>query len=273
MSCYFKIKDVKVVSLMIKETFAIDLSDFTLVLLKLRYEQFCVEHKVLNVEVFINNLNLSKDLQNELLAFIFRNEFELFRDPALWRSLKEEVLPSFTRDIQYRVWIPSCFEGSELLSFLILRAEMGMVNKLQVIYTTPIENLNRAKIGFAYDERKYAQNLSNYKRIDGVDLDEKYFQNKSNMLVPINSLFDNTVYKEFCEVKNGILNKNVNLVLYRNRLLRYNKNLQKVVCDNLLSSLKVGGFLTLGIKENLPIENSMGKFRVFNKKESIYKKI
>ena len=272
MSCYFKIKDVKDVSAFIKETFDIDLRNFTLALLKLRYEQFCDKHKITNVSVLINNIGVNTKLSNELLSFVFRNEFELFRDPALWRSLKEDVSPNFSRDIQYKVWIPSCFEGAELLSFLILRAEMDLVDKIQVIYTTPLKALNRVKTGFLFDERKHGLNFSNYKRIEGIDLDDKYFIKKLDLLVPVENLFDNTIYREFCEIKNGNFNKNVNLILYRNRLLRYNKSQQLEVCNNLFSCLKTGGFLALGIKENLPLENSTGRFITFNEKESIYKK-
>jgi len=272
MNCYFKIKDIKDVSRIIKETFDVDLRNFTLVLLKLRYEQFCDKHKITNATTLINIIEVNKELKRELFAFVFENEFELFRDPALWRSLKEDVLPTFSRDILYKVWIPSCFEGSELLSFLILREEMDLVDKIQVIYSTPLKELNRVKLGFKFNERKHGLNCSNYKRIEGVDLDEKYFVKKLDLFVPVEKLFKNTIYKEFCEIKNGVLNKTVNLILYRNRLLRYNRNLQLEVCDNLFSSLKTGGFLSLGIKEIFPVDNSMKRFITFNTKESIYKK-
>ena len=55
-------------------------------------------------------------------------------------------------------------------------------------------------------------------------------------------------------------------------MLRYNRALQLEVFNNLFSSLKTGGFLALGIKENLPMEKISVQIMTFNKKESIYKK-
>ena len=272
MNCSLRIKEVKEISVLVSEKYNIDINSFTYVSLKIKIEQFCVDYKISSASALIEKLKISTNLLNELVAFIFINEFELFRDPALWRSIRDEVLSTFTRDIQYKVWFPSCFEGGELISFLILRDELKLTNRIKVIYTTPLEELNRVKEGFVYEERKHNINLSNYKRIEGHELPEKYFVKQANIIKPLEELFENTVHEEFCEARDGAYKKNVNLIVYRNKLLNFNRKQQVDIVDNLIDSLKTGGFLALGVKEVLVDDANREKFIIFNKKESLYKK-
>jgi len=272
MNCNFKIKEIRELSILINKHYKIDISDFTYVILKIKFEQFCNLNKISSATHLIEKIESSVSVFKELVVFLFANEFELFRDPALWRSLKQEVLNTFTRDIQYRVLIPSSFGGADLISFLILREELSLTDKIQVIYTSPIEILNKVKDGFLLEERKHNLNLSNYKRIDGDVLKDSFFKKELNMLYPVEHLFKNTVYAVFSEIQDGRFHKNVNLILYRNKLISYNRKLQIEVINNLINSLKTGGFLALGVKERLIDDANREKFIIFNKKESLYKK-
>ena len=273
MACSFKIKELKEVSEFIDKHYSLNLDEFTYVSLKIKIGQFCDKHLVLSTASLLDRLLANEIFRKEFLLYIYMGSFELFRDPALWRSIKDDVLKTFSRDIQYRVWIPSCVDGSDLLSFLILRDNLSLTDKIQVIYTVPFEFLNRVKEGFIYEERKHNLNLSNYKRIDGGELSEKYFTRRQNNLVPSSDLFKNTIQKEFSEIKGEAYYKNVNLIIYRNKLLNFKKHLQLQVTKGLIDSLKTGAFLTLGIKERLEDDKNRELFTIFNRKESIYKKI
>ena len=272
MACSFRIKELKEVYELINEQYSLNLDEFTYVSLKIKIEQFCDKHLITSTSTLIDRLLANEMFRKEFLLYIFMGAFELFRDPALWRALKDDVLKTFTRDIQYRVWIPSCIDGSDLLSFLILREELSLTNKIQVTYTVPFGFFNRINEGFVYEERKHNLNLSNYKRIDGRELPEKYLIRRQNSLIPSLDLFKNTMQKEFSEIKGEAYYKNVNLIIYRNKLLNYKKNLQLQVTKGLIDSLKTGAFLTLGIKERLEDDKNRALFTIFNKKESIYKK-
>ncbi len=266
-----KIKDVKKIIEFINEIYNFDLSDFTYVSIKIKMEQFIDKYKITSVDDLFNKVKKISSLRNEFIKFLLVDSFELFRDPALWRIVKEEVLHNFSRDIMYKVWIPSCFQGAELLSFLILREELGMADKIQVFYSSPFKVLSDVKGGFNYEERKHGLSLSNYKRIDGHNLDEKYFTKVQNVMIPLNSLFNNTIQYEYNEIEQPF-SKAVNMILYRNILLRYNKKKQADVAQNLIKSLKSRGFLILGVKESLVDDANRELFTIFNLKESIYKK-
>jgi len=269
--CSIHIKDVKEIAKQSKDWFGIDLGDIIYVTLKIKIEQFCKTYKLTSSQNLIEKLNTIPALRDDFLSFIFFDEFELFRDPAFWRSIKESILTQVKTDIQFRVFFPSCHQGAELLSFLILREDLGLADKIQVLFASQHKLLNKVGKGFVYEERKHHLNISNYKRLEGEDNLDKYFVQKMNKLVPEKKLFRNTMYFDYNETE-GAFRKSVNLIIYRNKLLNYNSNLQLQITNHLIKKIKLGGYLALGVKEKLIDDNNRELFIVFNKKESLYKK-
>ncbi|MBN2669645.1 MAG: hypothetical protein JXR60_10500 [Bacteroidales bacterium] len=266
-----KIKDVKDIIAFVDEHFHFDFSGFTYVSFKIKLEQYFQKFQISNLNNLFSRLESSVLAEQEFLTFVMNNEVELFRDPAFWRIIKEEVLKKNNLDIGYRVCIPSCYQGAELISFLIIRDVLGLTQQVNVIYTAQLDLLNLVNKGFEYDERKHNLNLSNFKRIDGLDLPEKYLERKNNRIFATSQLFENTTFQKFDET-NELLLRKCHLIIYRNRLLNYNKQYQVKVMNNLIGSLKPAGYIALGVKEIMVDDNNREQFQVINKKESIYKK-
>ncbi|NJK85065.1 MAG: hypothetical protein HC906_02930 [Bacteroidales bacterium] len=61
----------------------------------------------------------------------------MFRDPSLWRWLREELLPQTVEKTigKYRIWFPNCVSGGELYTLTILLKEMGLMDKVEIIAT------------------------------------------------------------------------------------------------------------------------------------------
>jgi chemotaxis protein methyltransferase CheR len=266
-----KIKEVKDLIRFIADRFGVDFSQYAYVSFKIKLEQFFTKNKITDLDSFFEKFEFNENFRQGFYSYVFNYEFELFRDPALWRSVKEEILKKIKGEIQFRVCIPSCYQGAELLSFLILRDELGLQDKVHVIYTSNLKNLSKAIDGFDYEERKHALNLSNYKRIEGKELADSYFIQHGNKLLPNKKLFVNTSHLQYNEL-DEVMRKKSNLIIYRNRLLNFNRTLQVKVVNNLIDSLKPGGFLVLGVKERLVDDANRELFTIFNLKESIYKK-
>lgn len=269
--CNLKIKEVKAISLYIKQLFNVDLSTHVFVSLKIKLDQFCSQHVIFDAQTLIDRLKNSHLLQKELICQVYLNEFELFRDPSLWRFMKENILKNITTTSMYKVWFPSSGEGAELISFLILRDELKLTSKIQVIYSTELKTLDKAKEGYVYDIRKHQLNQSNYKRIEGKELTESYFFKHLNKMSPNSSLFVNTVYDNFNEVNTGY-KKKLNMIVYRNKLLVMNNSTKCDVIQNLTESLIPGGFLILGIKESFADAANKDNYSIFSQQERVYKK-
>ncbi|MFZ5942259.1 MAG: CheR family methyltransferase, partial [Bacteroidota bacterium] len=60
------------------------------------------------------------------------NTTELFRDPAVWISLKENILPRFRNQDSISVWHPGCSTGQEVYSMMMLLDHMGLLEKSNI---------------------------------------------------------------------------------------------------------------------------------------------
>ena len=268
-SCSIKILDLKKLSHLLIDS--IDLTDFTYINLKIKIEHFCEDSKLPSFDALIKLIRTDPITKESFLRFILFDTFELFRDPALWRFVKDELLKNIKNKSTYRVLFPSCYQASELVSFLILRDELNLTNNIQVIYTNPLDMFSAVQSSsVCYRKRNYELNLSNYKRIDGKDLSEAYFKIENKSFKPMSFLFENTKYYNYNEQKD-VFSKKSDIIFYRNKLLNINPPLQKILTQNLISSLKAGGFFIIGIKEKLKADATEG-LSMFNDKENIYKR-
>ena len=269
--CNFKILEVKKVSQLFNDFLNIDLSDFIYVNLKIKLQQFCNDVNISSFDSFLKQIREKEIFRKKVLEAVFFDSYELFRDPAVWRVIKEKIILEAKQKTNYRVLFPSCYQGSELISFLILRDELALTKEIEVIYTSSLDMLNQVKEGFLYDKRKQDLNLSNYKRIAGKEFKKIYFEKKQNRLLPVSQLFENTSYYNFDETQVPFF-KSINLIIYRNKLINYNSPIKKIIINNLLKNLKTTGSLIIGIKEDIAniIENS--KLDFFDEKEKIYRK-
>jgi len=266
--CDFKIIEIKKISQLFEDLLGINLSDFTYVNLKIKLQQFCKESQINSFDLFLKKIRENEIFRKDLLENVFFDSYELFRDPAVWRALKEIVVEA-KHKTNYRVFFPSCYQGSELVSFLILRDELSLIKNIEVVYSSSIDILNKVKEGFVADKRKQDLNLSNYKRIAGKDLTKEYFVKQQNRLLPISSLFENTKYYNFDERKASFF-KSINLVIYRNKLINYNQSIKTILINNLLKNLKTKGYFVMGIKESLPKGVENNNLESFDEKENIY---
>lgn len=269
--CNLKIRDVKAISEYVKQLFNVDLSTHVFVSLKIKLDQFCSQQRIVDAQTLMDRLRNSQLLQKELICHIYLNEFELFRDPSMWRFMKENILKKINSTSMFKVWFPSSGEGAELISFLILRDELKLTSKIQVIYSTELKVLDKAKEGYTYNIRKHQLNQSNYKRIEGKELSESSFFKHLNKMSPNSDLFINTIYDNFNEVDSGF-KKKVNMVVYRNKLLVMNNSAKCDVVKNLTQSIVPGGFLILGIKESFTDAVNKDNFSIFSQQERVYKK-
>lgn len=175
---------------------------------------------------------------------------EMFRNPQVFRALRDEVFPRLASHPQINVWQAGCAFGQEVYSLAILLEESGLYDRCR-IYATDISDvaLQRAQDGIfpAQEARLYTANylaaggsrsLSDYyhARYDFMKLDERL---KRNVTFANHNLAGDGV---FCEA---------NLILCRNVLIYFGNSLQDRVLGLFRSSLVRGGFLCLGNRETI----------------------
>ncbi len=89
-----------------------------------------------------------------LLDFLTVQVSEMFRDPAYFRALREQVVPLLRTYPSLKVWVAGCSAGEEAYSLAILLREEGLLSKT-IIYATDINpgTLQKAAAGVYEVER------------------------------------------------------------------------------------------------------------------------
>lgn len=255
----------------INETWDIDFGNYA-------FTSFCgrVEKVIRNY-----NLNGADDLVERIkddnrFFDIFINalavdETEMFRDPALWRELRDTIIPKIISTGDNRIWMPSITSGEELYSLLIVLNELKLTQKIQVLCTSfTQQHIDDFKRG-TYSLKKMEINNANYKRYKGKFQLSNYYTIQNNEAKMDEKLFDCVEFKVHNLFKDKLPGK-IKLLVYRNRMIYFNKKLQCEVINLLHQSLLPGGHFVIGIKENIDTCNADKKFILVNATERIYKK-
>lgn len=195
---------------------------------------------------------------------------EMFRNPEVFKALKDEVFPVLASYPRINIWQAGCAHGEEVYSLAILLHEAGLYERSQ-IYATDFSDaaLQRAQEGIFADKnaRSYCENylaaggghtLSDYyhARYERLKINEEF---KRNIHFANHNLTADGV---FCEA---------HLILCRNVLIYFKSALQNQVLKLFSESLVRGGFLCLGNRESLSTSNAARAFTVIDAGARIYR--
>ena len=207
-----------------------------------------------------------------LLLDLSVNVTEMFRDPEFFKTLRNEVIPILKTYPYLKIWHAGCATGEEVYSFAILLKEEGLYNKSQ-IYATDFNELilYKAKQGIIpLDQIK--QYTHNYQRAGGKESFANYYTAKYDSVLIDQSLKKNIVFSDHNLATDGVFGE-MNLIMCRNTLIYFQKELQNRVIGLFKDSLCHLGFLCLGTKESLMFSEHEKCFDPVSKKTKIFRKI
>jgi chemotaxis protein methyltransferase CheR len=255
----------------IRETYGIDFSNYALTSFKRRMENFLFDNRFQYAADFIDKIKEDKNLFEKCLQDVLVKDTEMFRDPSFWSYLKTEILTKLSGNKYLRIWVTSSTTGQELFSLLIVLKELNILNNCQIVATNLSQkNIDIIKTG-AFDVKKIESYYSNYDRYGSVGKLSDYYIVSNNKAYFDSSLLENVEFVKY----NMFLDKapsNFKLIIFRNLMLYYNRTLQNQVCETIYNSLDSGGYLAIGIKENIE-EFATGRYLFVNKDEKIFRKI
>ncbi|HAL54819.1 CheR family methyltransferase [Sphingobacterium multivorum] len=199
------------------------------------------------------------------------NLTEMFRDPLFFRQLREEILPQLGTYPLIRVWVAGCSTGEEAYSMSILLKEANLYHK-SLIYATDINPrvLDIARNG-VYPLSQIKSFSENYIESGGKQDFSKYYTAnyewakldadlKQKMILSTHNLVSDTSFNSF------------QLILCRNVLIYFNKDLQERVFKLFDASLENLGYLALGSKETIRFSGIQHNFTAVGD-QKIWKKL
>ena len=209
---------------------------------------------------------------NRFVESISVNVTEMFRDPMFYLALRNIVLPQLATYPYIRIWHAGCATGEEVYSMAILLKEMNLLHK-SLLYATDInqEALERAQQGMVplNSMKLYSEN---YIRSGGTQAFSDYYSVTYDRAKLNENLKSKMVFAMHNLVSDGSFNE-FQLILCRNVLIYFNKDLQDTVIRLFDNSLEKLGFLALGTKETLRFTDVARHYRQIDGKEKIWRKI
>ena len=174
----------------------------------------------------------------------------MFRDPDFYRVFRQDVVPLLRTYPFIRIWQAGCSLGEEAYSLAILLEEEGLYDR-SLIYATDINEATlrqaREAIFPADLMQKYTQN---YLASGGQQSFSEYYTARYEYAVMRPALKRNIVFSQHNLVSDGAFNE-FNVILCRNVMIYFNRELQERTHALFYSSLSTFGLLGLGSKESL----------------------
>ncbi len=225
------------------------------------------EHK--NLIETLQMVLASSESFRQLLPLLTIGTTEFFRDPLFFRSLREKVLPVLKSYPSLNFWVAGCSTGEELYSLVIALKEEGLYDR-STIFATDVNPLvlKKAKEGI-FEIAAIQTFIKNYAAAGGKESPAEYYTAEYGLVRFDPQLRENVVFQEHNLASDAVFSEN-HLILCRNVMIYFNKELQDRVFKIFSESLVYRGFLGIGSKESLRFSNSAAFFESVMPEQNIY---
>lgn len=232
--------------------------------------------RLYEIDRFVSFAEFRYQIRNETSYFkrfleeVTINVTEMFRDPGFYRNLREEILPRLGTYPLIRIWVAGCSTGEEAYSIAVILKEMKLLHKA-LIYATDInaavlENAKQAMIPLS----KLKLYTENYIASGGTEQFSDYYTANYSL----GKLNDDLKSKIIFSTHNLVTDNSFNefqLILCRNVLIYFDRELQSQVLELFDASLEKFGYIALGTKETMEFSPVSKKFERVNS-EKIWRK-
>lgn len=212
-----------------------------------------------------------KKMMERFILNLSINVTSMFRDPGMYRSFREKVIPILKTYPSIRIWHAGCSTGEEVYSMAILIEEEGLSEKTK-IYATDINEvvLKKAKSGiFPLDVMQ--EYTGNYQKSGGKRAFSEYYSANYNNAIISPEIRARVVFSKHNLVTDRSFNE-FNVILCRNVMIYFNENLQTRVHSLIYDSLCRFGVLVVGTKESLQFTPRHLQYKQIDTQNSIYQR-
>jgi chemotaxis protein methyltransferase CheR len=195
----------------------------------------------------------------------------MFRDPSFYKTLRESVLPVLATYPLIRIWHAGCATGEEVYSMAILLHEAKLLHK-SLLYATDINPgvIEKAKQG-VFPMHVMQQYSANYQASGGTEDFSRYYAANYNFARFNEELAARIVFATHNLVTDASFNS-FQLILCRNVLIYFERELQSKVLTLFDHSLEPLGFLGLGSKESIRFSDLSKRYTPVTYGEKLWRK-
>jgi len=200
------------------------------------------------------------------------NVSAVFRDPSFFLTFRREVVPLLRTYPFIRIWQAGCSTGEEVYSLAILLEEENLYDRCR-IYATDMNGavLRMAKAGI-YPLELMQKYTLNYIQAGGTRSFSECYTTMYDHAIFRPSLQRHVLFSEHNLATDGPFNE-FNVILCRNVMIYFNKQLQTRVYRLFYDSLSPFGILGLGSKESLRLTVGERCYEPIAGAEKLYRRV
>ncbi|APA68422.1 MULTISPECIES: CheR family methyltransferase [unclassified Janthinobacterium] len=196
---------------------------------------------------------------------------QMFRDPAFFLALREDVVPVLKTYPSPTIWVAGCCTGEEALSLAIVLHEEGLLERSRIYATDINPQALATAVRGTYPLHRMEEYGNNYREAGGLgQLAEYYTVEHATARFP-RQLLDKINFADHSLATDSVFVE-TQLVLCRNVLIYFNKQLQDRALGLFHESLCHRGFLGLGSKESPHFTRFSTEFEPLPGVEKLYRK-
>lgn len=254
------------------DLYGYDFTHYSRASLKRRISRMISNDRLLSFAEFRFRLKDDNEYFQSFIEHITVNVTEMFRDVTFYKTLREDVLPVLATWPMIRIWHAGCSTGEEVYSMTIMLHEAGLLHK-SVLYATDINPavLEKVRHGI-FPLAQMKQYSENYILSGGRRDFSSYYTAQYNAAKFDDFLGKKIVLATHNLVSDGTFNE-FQLILCRNVMIYFDKPLQDRALHLFYDSLEILGYLALGSKETLKFTDIALKFKQFDSREKIWRKM
>src|SRR6267378_3890189 len=249
-----------------------DFRDYSRGSIKRRILELMQAERLQTVSAFQNRVLHDPACLERFLFGLSVHATEMFRDPGFYLTFRKRVVPLLRTYPTVQIWAAGCSTGEEVYSLAILLQEEGLYPKCR-IYATDISQaiLRRARDGI-FPLAAMREYTANYHQAGGVHEFSDYYTAQYDSVIFSASLKSNLVFSEHNLATDGSFNE-FQVILCRNVMIYFNKELQARVHNLLYDSLSMFGVFGLGNKESLRFTPRADFYQHLNETDKLYRKV
>ncbi len=233
-----------------------DFSDYSLKSFSRRIEKLMGDHRA-SVPELIHKMGKDKSFLERLVREITVNTTELFRDPQIWQSIRNMIVPRYQYEDFINIWHAGSSTGQEVYSMLILMHQQNLFEKSHSFATDlNTEVIETARSGL-YRYREIDEYIDNYNAATvGLTLppidDYLEISRKRSTIKVKPYLVEKPKYKkhDLVSLENPWEHR-FHIIFCRNVLIYFNHELQNRIFEMFYDSLYTGGALIIGKHEGI----------------------
>jgi two-component system, chemotaxis family, CheB/CheR fusion protein len=225
-------------------------------------------NQIESIQAYVERLRQEPREVSALFRDLLINVTNFFRDREAFESLKALVIPKLFEgrsvDDTIRVWIPGCATGEEVFSVAILMREhmdtLPAPPRVQ-IFATDIDDVALTAARTARYPDALLDNISDERR-------RRFFSGDGGSYQIVKDVRDLCIFSPHSVLRDPPFSR-IDLVSCRNLLIYFGTDLQNQVIPTFHYSLRPGGYLFLGMAEN--VSQFADLFTSVDKKSRIFR--